>query len=211
MTHASCTSGYCRSSRHALLSRVRAVFKAVLHARGEIPTPSVRLPFLPASEASMQRAIAAQNRIRLTADATAPFVRRTFVRRTAPDRHKRNHVCLPTAAESLPLRPSECHCSWRARTVGVPGRTSESKRAESNGLYLSPSARRAEQTRPSPTRLCPFAAPMCPERLRPRGRARAGHIGDDGAGVLIEMVPSASPAARPQCPEFTAERRRRQT
>jgi 4-hydroxy-tetrahydrodipicolinate synthase len=37
-----------------------AVIKALLHARGEIPTPSVRLPFLPASEASLQRALAAQ-------------------------------------------------------------------------------------------------------------------------------------------------------
>jgi hypothetical protein len=34
---------------------------------------------------------------------------------------------------------------------------------------------------------------MCPERLRPSGRARAGHMGDDGAGVLLEMVPSATP------------------
>ena len=46
---------------------------------------------------------------------------------------------------------------------------------------------------PHPTRYCPFAAPMCPERLRPSGRARAGHMGDDGAGVLLEMVPSATP------------------
>jgi 4-hydroxy-tetrahydrodipicolinate synthase len=35
-----------------------AVFKAVLHACGEIPTPSVRLPFLPASEATLRRALA---------------------------------------------------------------------------------------------------------------------------------------------------------
>jgi hypothetical protein len=33
-------------------------------------------------------------------------------------------------------------------------------------------------------------------------------MGDDGAGVLLEMVPSASPATRPQHPEFTAEGRR---
>ena len=37
-----------------------AVFKAVLHACGEIPTPSVRLPFLPASSPSLERALAAQ-------------------------------------------------------------------------------------------------------------------------------------------------------
>ena len=36
---------------------------------------------------------------------------------------------------------------------------------------------------------------MCPERLQPRGRARAGHMGDDGAEVpLVEnVVPSTSP------------------
>jgi 4-hydroxy-tetrahydrodipicolinate synthase len=37
-----------------------AVFKAVLHACGEIPTPAVRLPFLPASQASLRRALAVQ-------------------------------------------------------------------------------------------------------------------------------------------------------
>jgi 4-hydroxy-tetrahydrodipicolinate synthase len=37
-----------------------AVLKAVLHATAEIPTPCLRLPFLPASDASLQRALAAQ-------------------------------------------------------------------------------------------------------------------------------------------------------
>jgi hypothetical protein len=41
--------------------------------------------------------------------------------------------------------------------------------------------RQVEQTRPSPTRFYSFAGLMCPERLRPRGQARAGHVGDDGA------------------------------
>jgi 4-hydroxy-tetrahydrodipicolinate synthase len=36
-----------------------AVVKAVLHACGEIPTPSVRLPFLRASDATLLRALAA--------------------------------------------------------------------------------------------------------------------------------------------------------
>jgi hypothetical protein len=34
---------------------------------------------------------------------------------------------------------------------------------------------------------------------------------DGGAGVLLEMVPSASPAARLAMPEVTAEERRRHT
>jgi 4-hydroxy-tetrahydrodipicolinate synthase len=36
-----------------------AVFKAVLHAQGRIPTPDVRLPLLPASPAARDRALAA--------------------------------------------------------------------------------------------------------------------------------------------------------
>ena len=36
-----------------------AVFKGVLHAQGEIPTPAVRLPFLPASRESVERALEA--------------------------------------------------------------------------------------------------------------------------------------------------------
>jgi 4-hydroxy-tetrahydrodipicolinate synthase len=36
-----------------------AVFKAVLHAQGRIPTPHVRLPLLGASSASLERALAA--------------------------------------------------------------------------------------------------------------------------------------------------------
>jgi 4-hydroxy-tetrahydrodipicolinate synthase len=36
-----------------------AVFKAVLHAQGRIPTPDVRLPLLPASAAARDRALAA--------------------------------------------------------------------------------------------------------------------------------------------------------
>ncbi|MBV8949685.1 MAG: 4-hydroxy-tetrahydrodipicolinate synthase [Actinobacteria bacterium] len=35
------------------------VFKAVLHAQGRIPTPDVRLPLLPASDAARERALAA--------------------------------------------------------------------------------------------------------------------------------------------------------
>jgi 4-hydroxy-tetrahydrodipicolinate synthase len=34
-----------------------AVFKAVLHAQGRIPTPDVRLPLMPASDAAVQRAL----------------------------------------------------------------------------------------------------------------------------------------------------------
>lgn len=45
-----------------------AVFKAVLHAAGEIPTPDLRLPFLPASEESIRRATSAQ------AEASVEFV-----------------------------------------------------------------------------------------------------------------------------------------
>jgi 4-hydroxy-tetrahydrodipicolinate synthase len=37
-----------------------AVVKALLHANGEIPTPDVRLPFLPASEEGLRRAVAVQ-------------------------------------------------------------------------------------------------------------------------------------------------------
>jgi len=36
-----------------------AVFKAVLHAQGRIPTPDVRLPLLNASAAARDRAVAA--------------------------------------------------------------------------------------------------------------------------------------------------------
>jgi 4-hydroxy-tetrahydrodipicolinate synthase len=36
-----------------------AVFKGVLHAQGRIPTPDVRLPLLNASEAAVERALAA--------------------------------------------------------------------------------------------------------------------------------------------------------
>jgi 4-hydroxy-tetrahydrodipicolinate synthase len=36
-----------------------AVFKGVLHAQGRIPTPDLRLPLLPASAASVERALAA--------------------------------------------------------------------------------------------------------------------------------------------------------
>jgi 4-hydroxy-tetrahydrodipicolinate synthase len=36
-----------------------AVFKAVLHAQGRIPTPDVRLPLLPASAVARDAALAA--------------------------------------------------------------------------------------------------------------------------------------------------------
>jgi 4-hydroxy-tetrahydrodipicolinate synthase len=56
-----------RGHAEALLPVVRAlfaepnpaVFKGVLHAQGRIPTPQVRLPFLPAATTSVEVALAA--------------------------------------------------------------------------------------------------------------------------------------------------------
>jgi hypothetical protein len=59
---------------------------------------------------------------------------------------------------------------------------------------------------------CPFAGPMYPARLRPRGRASAGHVGDDGAEVpLVEnVVPSTSPLYARNAPRSRRKTRRRQ-
>jgi len=59
-----------RAHHEALLPVVKAcfaepnpaVFKAVLHAQGRIPTPDVRLPLLPASDAARDAALAAVDR-----------------------------------------------------------------------------------------------------------------------------------------------------
>ncbi len=98
--------------------------------------------------------------------------------------------------------------------ASVPSRaswTSESKRPEIQQFVFVAVRPSAKQTRvPHPTLYARLQRQYALSVCRLADGRGAGHSGDDGAGVLLEMVPSASPAARPQCPEFTAERRRRQ-
>ena len=64
-----------RAHAEALLPVVQAcfaepnpsVFKGVLHAQGRIPTPDVRLPLVAASAGAIDRALAAVDAVRLTA------------------------------------------------------------------------------------------------------------------------------------------------
>jgi hypothetical protein len=78
--------------------------------------------------------------------------------------------------------------------------TSEGKRARSNGCICRRPPDEPNRPVRHPTRFCSFAAPMCPERLRPRGPVSAGHMGDDGAGVLLRNDAAGEPRRTPAMP-----------